>query len=481
MDLIKAISKLLGVQLVSRVISFAGLALFAQRLGAAELGIFFLFLSVIRLTTTLSNLGLRGALEKRLSERGGTRNYISTTIILKIGTLSASAFLIFVFQDEINSYLRMDLALLIIVAIVAEEAYQVVLHILRGELRVSRAADLRFLRQSSWVLGGIMAIEYFSMGVLGLIYAWILAAVVAFFAGTSVQSNSITKPTITEMKSLFRYGKYDVVSDAGSTLYNWFDIVIIGLVLTQTAVGAYETAWRVSAIAVIFGVAIREAIFPQVSAWSSDNDTEQIENLLTKMITASMFLVIPSFVGTLVLSTELLTFIFGQEFAIASTVLVILMGQKILKSISQVVGRTLQAIDKPDLAAYAMIVGVVLNIVLNSVLIISIGLVGAAIATGVSSGVMTVIQTMFLKKHLAVRFDWRSIGWCVISAIVMGGVIQLLRSIYRIDHILALLGLVAVGVATYFMIIFVSPTFRAKIINHTKMLIISKSRGFGLL
>jgi len=188
------------------------------------------------------------------------------------------------------------------------------------------------------------------------------------------------------------------------------------------------------------------------------------------MITAALFFVIPSFVGIVLLSEELLRIIFGQEFVIAAAALSVLVGQKLFRALNQTVGRTLQAIDFPDLAAYAMVVGIFSNLILNFALVTHYGLVGAAIATVISYGLMTSLRTHFLQKHLPVKFEWRDIGWCVTAAAVMGAVVWSLESRIVIETLPVLMMVVIVGAAVYFVIVLISSSIRAKIFHQASEL-----------
>jgi O-antigen/teichoic acid export membrane protein len=470
MNLVESILKLFGARIFTSIMGFIGLAYFAQTLGANELGVFFLFQGVVSILMLPANFGLRAALEKRMSGSESGSSYLSTTIVLKSIPITIVAACVLLFRTELNSYVGASIAVLIVISLIVEEAHQMIIHLLRGEMRVSRSADILLLRQLVWVIGGAVTIEIFKYGAKGLIYTWILSAAVSFVIGLYIRSTPLGQPSRSNARSLFDYAKFDVVSGAGSTLFSWLDVVVIGFVLTQMEVGAYETAWRLSAAAVMFGLAIRNAIFPQISAWDSRGDQKKISNTLTDMITASLFFVIPSFVGIALLSEELLGIIFGQEFVIAAAALSVLIGQKLFQALNQTVGRTLQAINHPDLAAYAMVVGILSNLILNFALVTRYGLVGAAIATITSYGLMTCLRTHFLRKHLPVKFEWRDIGWCVTGATVMGVAVWLLKSRIAINTLPVLMMVVLFGAAVYFVTVLISPSLREKILYQASKL-----------
>jgi O-antigen/teichoic acid export membrane protein len=464
MNLIRSVAKLFGARFVSSIISFAGIAFFAQNIGANELGIFFLYQAVISVLMLPADFGLRGALEKRISSSDDQADVLTTALLLKGFPHVVISIFVMIFRVQLNDYVGADIAMFIILGLLIQDAYQVIIHLLRGELRVSKSANLVLIKQIVWVAGGVVAIEHLMIGARGIIFAWILGSGVALIYGLYLKNTNLGGISSKKARSLIDYAKFDVISSTGGTLFSWLDVIIIGFFMTQTAVGAYETAWRLSAVAIMFGRAIRNTIFPQISSWESDDEFQKISDVLTNVISAGLFLVIPSIVGVTILSRELLGVIFGEEFIIASVALSILIGQKLFQTLNQTIGRTLQAIDFPDLAAYAMAIGLSGNILLNLLLVRSFGIEGAACATLISYGTMALIRTYYLSNQIDLVIEWKEVGWFVIAAGVMGIVVWQVKSTVGVDGIYSLLGIVSLGVIVYFLLTFLSPTVRSKVI-----------------
>lgn len=465
MNLGRSIVKMFGAQMISSAASFVGIAIFARTIGAYQLGIFFLFQAVVNLLSLPADAGLRGALEKRISEGNRGPDFLATMALMKLVPLAVVLIGILLFRGKLQAYIGADVVVYVVVALIVDEAYFLVQAVLRGELRVGDAADMMAMRQTLWVVLGTIAVWGLDFGARGIIYAYILGALVAFLYGLHLRATPLGTPSAETARSLFDYAKFDIVAGAGSKLYSWLDVLVIGFFLTQTEVGAYETAWRLSVAAVMFGIAIRTSIFPQFSDWSRSENVQRISSTLTVMITGSLFLVIPAFVGVLLFSNELLGIIFGQEFVIASVALVILMGHRIFQALNQTVGRTLQAIDRPDLAAYATGAGIAANVVLNVALVSQFGIEGAAAATFLSFALMTLIRTRYLTRYVPVRFAVRDIGWCVLAAIVMGIALYAIKTGYEVTNAYELVAVVAVGVGIYFAVVMLSDSLRGKIVD----------------
>lgn len=448
MNIVRSSSKLFLANTVGALVSFLGIAFFSRELGAAQIGVFFLFKALIGMLSIPADFGLRGALEKRISENEMKSTYLSSAIIIKLVPLSVIVVAILLFRNSINAYLGAELALFLAVAVVLQEAALLVIAVLNGELRVGETAVLRALRKVLWAgIGG--ALVFYGFGVHALIYGLLIGFSVIFIWGWFKRSTPLSSPSVNHAYSLFDYGRYNIVSSIGGYFYSWVDVAVIGFFLSQSHVGAYEVAWRLTAVVMLFSQAIATTIFPQISRWDATDAKHRIEAIIPRLITPSLIIVIPSFFGTLTLSRDILRLVFGTEFTMAWPVLIILMGEKVLQSVHVVLGRSLQGIDRPDLAAKATAVSVTVNVLLNIGLVFHFGMVGAAIATAVSFSINTLLHGYYLSKFVEITFPYSEIGWLFVSSLGMVTLILVIRSVFAITTLTQLLGVIILGALWY--------------------------------
>jgi O-antigen/teichoic acid export membrane protein len=246
------------------------------------------------------------------------------------------------------------------------------------------------------------------------------------------------------------------------------DVAIIGLFLTQAHVGAYEAAWRVTALTMLFSRAIASTLFPQVSQWDADDVKERIESVISESIVPSMLFVIPAFFGNLVLSHKILGLAFGSEFTIASVVLIILSGEKVLQSVHIILGRALQGIDRPDLAAWATVVSIVLNFVLNIALVVTFGIIGAAVATALSFAVNTVLHFYFISQFLTIKIPYAEIGWCALSSSIMALLLVGIQTAISVNTLPQLLVLIIFGAIIYGGLVLIFQPLRVTIVSNMR-------------
>ena len=464
MDLTRSSLKIFGSKVASAIVSFAGITFFARELAASQLGSFFLFQALLGVLAIPADFGIRGAVEKRISEGKDADAVFTTAILLKLLPLALFVSGIVLLQGVINEYVGASVALFLALALVLQEFSQLGVFVLRGELRVGETALLQFARQAVWVGVGA-AFVLSDGGVRGLIVGLLAGFGVILLWGAYKASVGIAAPTVTHARSLVDYSKYNFISSIGGYFYSWMDVAIIGLFLTQADVGAYEVAWRITAVVMLFSQSIATTIFPQVSEWDAADATDRIERLIPRILTPALFFVIPAFFGAVLFSKEILTLLFGTEYAGAWLVLIILMSEKLLQAPHIILGRSLQGVDQPDLAARAGVVAVALNLLLNLVLVWSFGIAGAAIATAISFAVNTLLHAKYLSRFIAIQIPYREIGWCVVASLGMTLVLILARSAVIVDTIPKLVIVVLLGVVVYGSLIIISPTLRSRILE----------------
>ncbi|WP_136592344.1 flippase [Salinigranum halophilum] len=472
MNLARSSLKLFAANVTSAGVQFLGITLFARELGASQMGVFFLFQALLGMLAVPADFGIRGAVEKRISEGEARGVFLSSALALKSAPLVVIVGGILLLGPFINDYVGAEVAVLLAGAIILQELAQLSVVVLKGELRVGETAVLRVAQQVTWVGGGLLLIRY-GLRAEAMIYSLLAGLGVMMAWGWYKSSVSLGRPSVERARSLFDYSKYNVVSSVGGYFYSWMDVAIIGLFLTQADVGAYEVAWRVAAVTILFSRAISATMFPQISAWDSSGVQENIERVLPKLITPSLLLVIPAFFGTLLYSNEILGFVFGGEYTIAAIPLMILMLDKITEAVQVVFGRALQAVNRPDLAARATTVGVLLNLVLNFLLIRQFGLIGAAVATTVASLVGgVVLHGYYLSQIIELRVPYNEIASSVVAAVAMLVVLLLLnQEILAVNRLSDLMISITSGAIVYALFVVLAPPLQPLIKGHYRNLI----------
>lgn len=471
MNIARSSFKLFLGNTANAVLGLVGITYFARELGAAPLGAYFLFEALLGMLAISTDFGLRGAVEKRISEGDDRGNFLTSAILLKLLLLGIVIVTIFVFRQYIDSYIGVPVAMLLIVALILREAASLSLSVLNGELRVGETAILRFARQATWLLaGGIFVWSGFET--IGLIYGLIAGLTVVLIWGWYKVSIEFQSPTKKHAISLINYGKYNLVSGVGGLLYNWMDVALIGFFLSQSHVAAYEIAWRITSATLLFSRALARTIFPQISEWSAADAPDQIESLIPETLTPTLFLVVPAFAGSMLLADDILRNVFGPEYVIAALPLMILMFDEVTEAVQLVFGRSLQGIDRPDLAAIATIVGISLNLLLNVILIWNFGLIGAAVATTIASLVGGAgLHAYFLSRSIKIQLPTRELVGLALASIGMLLILYPFTRIFAVDSVISVVAFIGFGAVLYGGFVLFIPSLRAKVLYHSRMML----------
>ena len=472
MNLTRSAVKLFGGHVGFVVLTFLGIMYFARELGATQIGVFFLFQALLSVLVLPANLGTRIALEKRISENNRPGQMLTTGVLLKCGLVVPVVLAVLALSDVIDGYLGMELAIYLAIAIPLQEAAMTMNNVVRGELRVGETALIELSYIVVWVGVGVLLMN-FGFGVIGLVYAVIAGYTVQFGYGFLKRDTPFHRPNLSCAQSIIEYAKYSIVPEIDGEIHSWMDVLIIGYLLTQAAVGAYEVAWRISMPVLLTAGAISLVLFPQISAWDAEESIASIENVIPAALTPSLALVFPAFFGGLLFAPEILGFIFGLEFTIASTALVILLAGKVPEAVQSIVGKALLGINRPDLVTRAASLDIVLNLVFNFVFIVQFGLVGAAVGTTLAVTIGTALRIHYLSRFLTLQVPYRDLGWCLFCSVIMFLVLFSLRATVGIETLPQLLLAVGFGVVLYCTLLVFYEPLRIQIVRQTRAMFVS--------
>ncbi|WP_247000831.1 flippase [Halosolutus gelatinilyticus] len=447
-----------------------GYVTFARILDAQLFGVFVLFIAVTSVFEVFLDLGIDKAMEKRISEQRNAvppGDVLTTGLLLKTGSMLLVATILIASRGYIDSYVGADVTMLLVPVLVAQQLGWLILAILRGEQSVATAEYLTLVQNVVFVLLGVLLILR-GFGVEGLITGYGLGWLVLSVVGYRLISTELGTFSIDIVRSLFDFSWYNFVASSVMTAsYRWIDILLIGFFLTRTDVAAYEVAWQISVVFLLLPQAIALTLFPSVSERATQGQFDEIERLVPTVITWSIVIVVPGVIGGLVLGNEILSLIFGPEFAIAAAALVIILFGKIAESLNYVFGTLLLAIDRPGLVAKTALVFVALNVGLNVALIPRYGIVGAAVATTMAYFLFTAMNATYLSKYVRLTVNVDEVGTSVLSALAMGSVLWGVQELVRIDSLVVLLATVAFGGVVYTAALLSFASYRQMILDVT--------------
>ena len=173
-----------------------------------------------------------------------------------------------------------------------------------------------------------------------------------------------------------------------ATVYLNIDIVMLGFLDSQRAVGLYAGAGRLYAIVCVVGGLLVAAFLPTLATLYGRSEAMRAQYRTFAL--TMLFVGLPAAAIVAGFAPAAIRLLLGVAFADAATVLVILMAAAALNYANQVGTATLLSWNRERAQMYVQVAGAVLNVGLNVVLIPVYGLIGAAVATVASEAAVCI-------------------------------------------------------------------------------------------
>jgi O-antigen/teichoic acid export membrane protein len=442
----------------------------ARFLGAEPLGIYHLSLGLVSWLSIVGTMGFSGAISKRISEGEEPGAYAVAGVSIVAGFFLAVAIALLLARQYVNAYVGFPVTGFLILILLVVLGFSVVNDVLTGislvhvyGILIPIKVGVRSVLQILLIVAGLSVTSLFIGHVAGI-------ALVMVIGGYVVVRNlpELTRPRRHHFENLVEFAKYSWLGDIQGRMFNYMDVIILGLFVSQALIGIYSIAWNIAQFLTIFSGSITNTLFPEISRLSKEEDLKTVSELLEQSLAYGGLFLIPGLVGGALLGRRILR-LYGPEFPQGAIILVVLIVANLIHGYQKQLLNSLNGIDRPDLAFRVNGAFVATNLLLNVVLVYLYGWLGAAVATAISAAISYVLSHAYMNSLVGFSFPAREITYQVLAALVMGGVVY---GGLRIEETFALLGsnillvlmLVPVGAGVYFSSLLVlSTNFRTTV------------------
>jgi len=437
---------------------FFGTIVLTRILGREQYGTYVVVLSVLAWVVVAGNMGISGAVKKRVSEQDGV-DYLVPGAVSQLILFAVVSVLLWVLRPHLNDYMGIEATGVVIVLLLARLGVGFVSAVLDGQRMVHVSSVLQpFQRtiQSVTQVGLVLA----GFGLAGAFAGVFVGALAATIVGLYFVSSRLQVPSLEEFRRIKSYAQFSWFAHVRGQTFMSMDTLILAVFVTNSLVGGYKAAWNLASIFATFSIAIQRTLFPEISALASQEDSDDaIAGLFTESLAYAGLIIIPGVVGSVLLGDVVLR-VYGEGFASGYYILIILSVARLLYGYQSQFLNTIDALDYPELTFRINIVFVGLNLVLNVVLSAVFGWYGAAAATTFSAVVGTLLGYRYLSSLLDVRIPFREVGNQFVAAGVMALVVLPGRVEFS-DTLPIAVALATVGAAVYFVTLLgISPKFR---------------------
>lgn len=460
MSLLANAGRLLILRIGGQLGMLGAIIYFTRILSPGSLGEYFYFESLLGVVSIFAAFGIGGAVEKFVSE-GDEQAEWFTTGILVMACFSVTAMLAFILLTRIyNNILQMSYLPLFLIALFGRQYMGYFRHMLQAELRAAKGGVLQFIHVFVFIISSIILVNI-GWDPLGLIVAAVLARILVLPIAKSMLNTPFSKPSWEKATDIVHFAKYYFITVIGSKVYQYADVVLVGLLLTKADVGRYEVAWRLILGGIVLNGVIGGTVFSYISRDNAEDNTDLVSDNIKKALKYVLILPFGCAAGAAVIGTDLITKLFTTEYVADNTIIIILSVGFIFQSFYSLFSRSLVAMDKARESFYATIVGISSNISLNLVLIPIYGLQGAAVATTLSFFVAAISYYYLLRRHVKIEFPIRRIITQFCAATLMLFVLFVARSYTSEPSSVITLGLFLLGGGTYLIGLLIFETTRS--------------------
>ena len=192
--------------------------------------------------------------------------------------------------------------------------------------------------------------------------------------------------TLGRTKTLVQDGWPLLLSGIAITLSMRVDQIMIGQIMSDTAVGIYSVGVRLAEVFIFVGLTVASSIFPRLI----ELNEKEFAKEFVRFIRLPFYVLFILSIFVAVTSELIVPIIFGQEYLGSAPVLSILVFSVPITYISVMSSKYLLRKGMQREIMYRQVIGVVVNIAMNLLLIPSMGIVGAAIATVLTDVIISV-------------------------------------------------------------------------------------------
>lgn len=456
---------------------FVGIVIFANVLDNEGLGKYYFLLALAKVSVQIPG-GFANAIRKRVSEVGvDPSEFFGFGLLIHSAFTGATLALVVLMYPFIQEQVGPFTFALATVGIVGTLGLFSLVNRVYSGIGHPGASFWTDTVRSIVTLGLQVAFLLVGFRVLGMMAGLIIANVLTVALVLVLMRVRPRFPAAETASRVVTFAKWSVPNSLFQNLYMRLDVLILGIVVGNAAVGLYEPALRLTVPAAIIAGSIGDSLTVKASGLSSI-DRSVSEDLRNALSYTCLF-AIPILFGASAIPKELMTVIFGAEARPGWTALVGLAVFQVFNTYRLPFDNVISGMNRPDLRFRVSLFTLAVNAPLAIVLGFEYGLIGVVIATIIAEGVR--VLTYIAIAHRI--FGQLMLPWQLVeqtgAGLVMFIMVVVLSETVIITGWLSLVAVVGTGAVTYFTtLLVISSHFRLTVRNVLADL--GVARGVGL-
>lgn len=404
---LRKIAKGTGIVFIGTIIGtlfgFIGRVLLARFFTQAEYGIYSLAFVLLSIFVTISLFGLQDGVARQIGYYRGKNDSteVKGIIFSSIQIVSIASVILFIIlfftSDTLSAKIFHDPALtaplkVLAFAIPFLALAQLFVSIFRGFESVKENVYFQDILRNVLFLAFLIPVIFLGLPFIDVIYAFAASIIVTFvvfafyvFKKTPLSLNRTQFLLINPVgKKLLLFSVPLLGVYVLSQIMNWMDTLMLGYFTTSDVVGLYNVAAPLAHFIATFVYSTHYILIPLVAGLYSQNLTSELKRTYQILTKWCVFAVLPIFFMFIVFPENILSLVFGTDYAEASYVLQILSICFFIHVVLGPSGAITLSMGESKFILNTTMLGAALNIIMNAVLIPRWGIEGAAVATTIS-------------------------------------------------------------------------------------------------
>lgn len=233
--------------------------------------------------------------------------------------------------------------------------------------------------------------------------AGVVAGSIAGFLQLDREALPGLKVKWSRMTELFSFGKYTLGTNISSTVLRSTDSWMLGRLVSPAAVAIYSPALKLANIFEVPTLAISNFIFPRIATRMKQDGASGVKDLYLKSVSLILALTIPLTAPLYFFPDFFVGHIFGSAYLDASPILQVTVLYSLIVPFNRQYGTTMDALNKPRLNFYLLLMATIMNAILNYFMLQWFGIIGCAYATLTSFVILFLVNQVIMYRLFQVN------------------------------------------------------------------------------
>ncbi|MEO5646611.1 MAG: flippase [Candidatus Paceibacterota bacterium] len=417
-------------EIIGRLLKLAIVIYATRKFGVDGWGLFSYGLAFVSFFYVLGDLGINIFITREMSKDNKNKyTHVGTSFIIKMGLLFG-LFIISLIAGPYIGNIQLGLPFFTVLSVLyfSDCAREFALSVVRASGKMEQEAFSKIMMSAIITILGIVLILKAATP-MSLAIAYMVGSVIAtIFVMWSIRKEfrlmdwNLSKESV---RIIYAFSWPILIISLSSFVFN-IDAIMLGQMRSTIDVGLYAAAQRiVQFLAIMLGF-IATSAFPLLS--KHEGDDGKMTNIIERIMILVCAFGAPIAIGGLLLGTQLMTFMFGADYATGGATFGILMISLFAYFPNTILTTVIFSKNMQRRFMSAIAYGIATNIALNFILIPPYGAVGAAWSVVVTQFVIMIINWKMLKKYVSFSVIPKT-GKILIACIAMALVIFIFNSI----------------------------------------------------